>query len=94
VRNRQKDLKVLVLLLILGMIMGSAVGEAIGHLAKPPPPPEKSVVRDFFLESVEWGFGPTPISLVVVTLTIGLTFKVNVMAVLGIVFAAYLFRWY
>lgn len=89
-KSRQKDFKVLLALLILGMIMGSAVGEAIGHLV----PDTGSVVRDFFLSSVQWGFGPAPIPLVVVTLTIGLSFKVNVMGVLGIVFAAYLFRWY
>lgn len=90
-RSRQKDFKILLFLLILGMIMGSAVGEAIGRIV---PEAGNSVVRDFFLKSVEWGFGPTPISLVVVTLTVGLSFKVNVVAVLGIVFAAYLFRWY
>lgn len=90
-KGRTKELKILLFLLVLGMIMGSAVGEAIGHIV---PETANPVVRNFFLESVEWGFGPTPISLVVVTFTIGFSFKVNVMAVLGIVFAAYLFRWY
>jgi hypothetical protein len=50
--------------------------------------------KAFFLESVAWGFGPTPLNLVAFTFTIGFSFDVNVMAVLGIVFAAYLFRWY
>ncbi|GJM44778.1 MAG: hypothetical protein DHS20C21_16200 [Gemmatimonadota bacterium] len=87
-RSRQKDFRVLIFLVMLGMVVGSAVGEAIG-LVLPA-----GVVKDFFLKSVTWGFGPTPLNLVAFTLTIGFAFDVNMMAVLGIVFAAYLFRWY
>lgn len=87
-RGRQKDFRVLFFLIMLGMIVGSAVGEAIGLIL-----PE-GVVKDFFLKSVAWGFGPTPVNLVALTFTIGFAFDVNMMAVLGIVFAFYLFRWY
>ena len=87
-RSRQKDFRVLLFLVMLGMVVGSAVGEAIG-LVLPA-----GVVKDFFLKSVTWGFGPTPVNLVAFTFTIGFAFDVNMMAVLGIVFAAYLFRWY
>jgi hypothetical protein len=87
-KGRQKSFKILFFLVMLGMIVGSALGEAIGHLLP------DGVVKAFFLESVAWGFGPTPLNLVAFTSTIGFSFDVNVMAVLGIAFAAYLFRWY
>ena len=87
-KGRTKSFKILLFLVLLGMIVGSAIGEAIGLILP------DGVVKDFFLKSVAWGFGPTPINLVAFTFTIGFSFDVNVMAVLGIVLAAYLFRWY
>lgn len=87
-KNRQKGIGMLIVLLILGMIIGSALGEAIG-LVLPD-----GVVKDFFLRSVEAGVGPTTVSLVAFTFTIGFSIKINLMAVLGVVFATYLFRWY
>jgi hypothetical protein len=75
-------------MIVLGIVIGSAVGEAIGHVL-----PE-GVVKNFFLEHATTGFGPTPINLVAFTITIGISIKVNIMAVLGVVLATYLFRWY
>jgi len=85
---RQKSIGVLVVMVILGMILGTAVGEGIGHLLP------DGVVKDFFLSAVKTGLGPTTIDLVAFTFTLGFSLKINVMAVLGVVFATYLFRWY
>jgi hypothetical protein len=85
---RQKSWKILAFMIVLGLVIGSAVGEAIGHVLP------DGVVKNFFLEHAETGFGPTPLNFVAFTLTIGISLKVNIMAVLGVVLAAYLFRWY
>ena len=85
---RQKSIGVLVVMVILGMILGTAVGEGIGHLLP------DGVVKDFFLSAVNTGLGPTTVDLVAFTFTLGFSLKINVMAVLGVVFATYLFRWY
>jgi hypothetical protein len=85
---RQKNIGVLVIMVILGMILGTAVGEGIGHLLP------DGVVKAFFLSSVSTSLGPTTVDLVAFTFTLGFSLKVNVMAVLGVVFATYLFRWY
>jgi hypothetical protein len=52
------------------------------------------VVKEFFLRSVVASFGPGTVNLVAFTITLGFSLKVNVMAVLGMILAAYLFRWY
>ena len=86
--GRQKSAWVLLFLVLLGMVVGAAIGEALQE-ALPD-----GVVKRFFVESVAWGLGPGTLNLVVLTLTVGFSVKVNVMSVLGVVLAAYLFRWY
>ena len=86
--QRQKSLPMLIFMVILGAIVGTAVGEAIGLILP------DGVVKEFFLRSVETAVGPATFDLVALTFTIGFSIKVNLMAVLGVVFATYLFRWY
>jgi hypothetical protein len=38
--------------------------------------------------------GPATVNLVALSFTVGFTVKINLMAVLGVVFATYLLRWY
>jgi hypothetical protein len=78
----------LLFLVLLGMVVGAAVGEALREVLP------DGVVKRFFVESVAWGLGPGTLNLVVVTFTVGFSVKVNVMSVLGVVLAAYIFRWY
>ncbi|MCA9751316.1 MAG: DUF4321 domain-containing protein [bacterium] len=87
-KGRPKSPWFLALLIVVGMIIGSAVGEAIG-LVLPA-----GVVKEFFLRSVEAGIGPATLNLVAFTVTLGFSLKVNLMAVLGVVLATYIFRWY
>ncbi len=87
-KQRQKSLVTLVFMVILGAIVGTAVGEAIGLILP------DGVVKEFFLRSVTASIGPTTVDLVVFTFTLGFSINVNLMAVLGVVFATYLFRWY
>lgn len=86
--SRQKRLGFLLILLIFGIIIGTTVGEAIAFLI-----PE-GVVKEFFLRSIVASLGPGTLNLVAFSVTLGLSLKVNLMAVLGMILAAYIFRWY
>jgi hypothetical protein len=88
VKGRQKSPGVLLLLVLLGLILGSALGRGIGHVL-----PE-GVVKRFFLESVTASVGPATLDLVAFSFTIGFSLTINVLAILGVIFAVYLFRWY
>jgi len=86
--TRQKRIGILIVMVVFGMIVGTALGEAIAVLL-----PE-GVVKEFFLRSVLASVGPGTLNLVAFSITFGMSFKVNVMAVLGMILAAYMFRWY
>ncbi len=86
--SRQKRIRILVVMVLFGVLVGTAAGEAIAVLL-----PE-GVVKEFFLRSVVASFGPGTMNLVAFSITFGFSLKVNVMAVLGMILAAYLFRWY
>ena len=74
--------------IILGAFIGSALGEAIGVILP------DGVVQDFFLRSASFGISPATLNLALFTLTFGFTFKLNVIGVIGIFLATYIFRWY
>ena len=85
---RKKGIGFLFLILLIGIIIGTAVGEIIGLLL-----PE-GLVKEFFIRSVSFGFGPTEVDLNVLRFNIGFYLKANIISVIGVMFAAYLFRWY
>jgi hypothetical protein len=86
--TRKKSLGFIVLVLVLGAFIGSALGEVIGFILP------AGVVNDFFTRAVIGGLGPTTLNLLIITFTIGFTFKLNLIGVVGIFIAAYLLRWY
>lgn len=86
--GRQKRIRVLVIMILFGVLVGTAAGEALAVLL-----PE-GVVKEFFLRSVVASVGPGTLNLVAFSITFGFALKVNLMAVLGMILAAYLFRWY
>jgi hypothetical protein len=86
--KRRFSLGWIVLTIILGALMGSALGQIIGLLFP------DGVVKDFFLRSASVGFSPTEINLVIISFTVGFTFHLNIIGVIGIIIAAYIFRWY
>jgi hypothetical protein len=76
------------LVLLGGALLGSALGELLGVLLP------SGVVRDFFTKAVTPGLHPpVTIDLLVLTLTFGFTFKLNIIALLGVVLMAYLLKW-
>jgi hypothetical protein len=86
---RRKPIGLLILVVILGVIIGSSLAEVIAYVL-----PGESVVEKFLTKSITPGFAPTGLDIGALILTIGIKVKVNVMGILGIVLASYLYRWY
>jgi hypothetical protein len=83
----RKNFRVYSIVLTMGLLIGSLVGELLARWLP------AGVARDFFTTSVAGSFGPVSIDLVAVALTLGpLTLYVNLMSLVGIVGAAYLYR--
>lgn len=71
------------------MIIGNTLGKLLAFIL-----PDDSVVEKFFLQSANWGVEPTTLNAGLFTITIGFSFELNVVGILGIAFAAYLLRYY
>jgi hypothetical protein len=84
---RKKSAVFIIFIIIIGAMIGTALGEVIGILV-----PE-GVVQDFFLKSASASIGPGTLDIILLTLTLGFSFKINVMGVIGILIAAYALRW-
>ncbi len=87
-RTQRRPLGLVALVLVLGMLIGSILGQLIGEFVV------DGVVKDFFTRSITPGFTPTTLQLGVIDVTVGLSLKINVISVVGVVAAAYLLRWY
>jgi hypothetical protein len=73
--------------LTLGLLLGSFLGEVMARYL-----PE-GVAKSFFTNSVTGQFGPVSLDLIAIGVTLGpLSIGVNIMSVVGVVLAAYLFR--
>ena len=73
--------------LTLGLLAGSFVGEVLARYL-----PE-GVAKSFFTNSVTGQFGPLSVDLIAIALTVGpLSIAINIMTIVGVVLAAYLFR--
>ncbi|MBA2565231.1 MAG: DUF4321 domain-containing protein [Gemmatimonadetes bacterium] len=73
--------------LTLGLLAGSFAGEVLARYL-----PE-GVAKSFFTNSVTGQFGPLSVDLIAIGLTLGpLSIAVNIMTIVGVVLAAYLFR--
>lgn len=78
----------MLLILIIGAVIGTALGELIAYVLP------TGVVEQFFLRAALLGFEPFTLNLGVFTFTLGLSLKLNVIGVIGIVISAYILRWY
>ena len=84
---RKKSLLFIIFIIIIGAMIGTALGEVIGILVP------QGVVQDFFLKSASASIGPGTLDIILLTITLGFSFKLNVMGVIGILIAAYALRW-
>lgn len=75
--------------LIVGMLIGGYLGEILATVMP------DGVAKDFFLTSIAGNFGPVTLDLVIIALTLGpLEITLNLVGILGIFVAFYLFRWF
>lgn len=84
---KKKSLGFIITVIFIGALIGSAMGEIVTYLVP------AGVVKDFFLKAVTASIGPGTVNIIIVTLTLGFTLKLNVMGVIGILIAAYALRW-
>ena len=83
----RKNLQVYSIVLTLGLLVGSFIGELLARFLP------AGVARDFFTTSVAGAFGPVSVDLIAIGLTLGpLTIYVNLMSLVGVALAAYLYR--
>ena len=78
----------LVLVILLGAMLGTLLGDLIG-LVLPD-----GVVRQFFITSWTLEVGPATLNAVLFSLTLGFTYKINLIGFIGIGIAIYILRWY
>ena len=75
------------IVLTLGLLAGSLLGELLARYLP------GGVAKSFFTNSVTGQFGPVSVDLIAVAVTLGpLSIAVNLMSIVGVVLAAYLFR--
>jgi len=86
-QRQRKQFSVYCIILILDMLLGGYLGEFLSTIMP------DGVAKDFFLTSVVGKFGPFSIDLLLIALTLGpLVVKINLVSVLGLFIAFYLFR--
>jgi len=78
---------VLLIILILGALIGSVIGEVIGALAP------GGYVEAVFAKGISPGIAPPAVlDLKVLTVTLGVTMRINLASVLGIALALLIYR--
>ena len=84
---KQKGWIFYIVVLFLGALIGSAFGEVIAYLIP------SGVVQQFFLKSATASVGPGTLNIIIFSLTMGFSLKVNIIGIIGILIAAYALRW-
>jgi hypothetical protein len=84
----RKRTGVLVLILVVGALVGSGLGKVLGTVIPEGP------ARDFFIRAVEIGFSPFTLNLAIIRLTLGFTFEINIITILGVLLLAYVLKWF
>lgn len=74
-------------IILVGALIGAVLGEVLGTVM-----PE-GVVSEFFLKSAAAALEPATLDLIIIKLTIGFSFKLNLMGIIGILITGYALRW-
>ena len=84
---KRKSLGFILIVLVLGALIGSALGEVLAYIIP------NGVVKQFFLKSASASIGPGTFNIIILSITLGLSIKVNIVGIIGILIAAYALRW-
>ncbi|MBN2544118.1 DUF4321 domain-containing protein [bacterium] len=79
---------IFILAILVGILIGGLVGELLAYFLP------TSVVRTFFMKSIDFGFETITLNLVIIKLTFGLTFKFNFISLILVVLTVYYFKWW
>ncbi len=85
----RKSLGKVALVVLLGVLIGAVFSEVIGLFMR-----EGSVAEQVFVKYAEFGLDTIQLDLVILQLTFGLKFHMNLMSVVGVFIASQLLRWY
>jgi len=87
VAKKMDSVVVLLVILILGALIGSVIGEVIGTLMP------GGYIETIFAKGINPGITPPAVlDLKVLTLTLGMTMKINLASVIGISLALLIYR--
>lgn len=78
----------LIVSIIVGLIIGGLLGELISYVLP------TGVVKTFFLKSVDFGFEPVKVDLVILSFTFGFKMEFNFISLVSIVIIIYYFKWW
>lgn len=67
------------IILVVGALLGTMVGELLAAYLPAGP------VKDFLLKNVTFGLEPTTLNLHILTFTLGLILKINILTVVGVI---------
>jgi len=87
VAKKLDSVVLLLVILILGALIGSVIGEVLGALAP------GGYIEAIFAKGINPGLAPPAVlDLKVLTLTLGVTMKINLASLIGIVLALLVYR--
>jgi hypothetical protein len=89
---RDKPLGLLIFVVILGMIIGSVLGQIIGDILPESTP--KTFLTGSYSPSFGFQNGALLLDLYVIKIKLGAQFTFNIISLIGMAVAVYLFRWY
>ena len=75
-------------ILLLGAMIGSLLGELLRSLIP------DGVVKEVFLRSIDIMLGPALIDLIMFSITLGFTLKLNFIGIIGLAVAYYILRFW
>lgn len=85
---KKREVIFLVTALVLGAVIGGVVGDIIGTYLPP------GAAKTLFSKSIEIGLDPTHVDLYAISLTFGLTVRINFVSVLMVILVIAYFRWW
>jgi len=86
--NTKKSKFILTLILIFGLIVGSYIGILLASVLP------DGVVKQVFTASINPSIGNIVLDLIAVKISFGLSLNFNLCSIIGILIAAWIFRWY
>ncbi len=80
---RDKGIWILILFILSGLVVGGLLGELASHVD----------YLSWLAYEKEFGFStPVELNLSVIRLTFGLTFRINIASIIGIILAVFIYR--